>query len=180
MAEFVLYTVVFISVLCYNLYITTLFGGFGLKKYAVIALAFLLVLSLFGCADDKNSDSIVYDESDIWGITFSSENVTPSGMTLKIIQSGGEYEGQLEYGMEFSLEIRQNRNWIPVEPEKDIAWEMIAYTLPENDITRLDINWAFIYGRLPAGHYRLGKEIMDFRGTGDYDTRTYYAEFTLY
>lgn len=31
----------------------------------------------------------------------------------------------------------------------------------------------------PAGKYRIGKEIMDFRSTGDYDTNTYYANFEV-
>ena len=32
---------------------------------------------------------------------------------------------------------------------------------------------------LPAGRYRLGKSVMDFRGAGDYDQRDYYAVFSL-
>ena len=32
---------------------------------------------------------------------------------------------------------------------------------------------------LPAGRYRLGKSVMDFRSAGDYDQRDYYAVFSL-
>ena len=150
-----------------------------MKKYIALILSVLLTLTLFGCAE-KTSDTSDVFETDIWGITLSAENVTPSGMTLKIIQSGGEFKGELEYSTDFILEIRQNQEWVAVETEKNIAWESIAYSLPENQTTKRDINWNFIYGELPAGHYRLCKEFMDFKDTGKYTTRTYYAEFTLY
>ena len=42
-----------------------------------------------------------------------------------------------------------------------------------------EIDWNWLYGELPAGKYRIGKEIMDFRGTGDYDTSIYFAEFEI-
>ena len=151
-----------------------------MKKYIILILSVLLTLSLFGCAEKPTEDTSTAVETDIWGITLSTENVTPSGMTLKIIQSGGEFEGELEYGSDFTLEVRQNQEWVTVEPQKDVAWTLVAFMLPENQTTKLDINWNFIYGELPAGHYRLCKEFMDFIDTGKYTTRTYYAEFTLY
>ena len=36
-----------------------------------------------------------------------------------------------------------------------------------------------LYGELSPGSYRLGKSVMDFRGTGDYDQRDYYAAFVI-
>ena len=35
------------------------------------------------------------------------------------------------------------------------------------------------YRMLPAGSYRLGKSVMDFRDTGDYDQKDYYACFVV-
>lgn len=48
-----------------------------------------------------------------------------------------------------------------------------------NGATEWEVNWEYLYGELPAGEYRIAKKINDFRGTGDYDTYTYYAEFTI-
>lgn len=55
-----------------------------------------------------------------------------------------------------------------------------------NDMSRLifmdgtievETNWEETYGELPAGIYRIGKEVTDFRGTGDYDKEMLCAEF---
>jgi hypothetical protein len=41
------------------------------------------------------------------------------------------------------------------------------------------VSWETLYGSLPTGQYRIGKEIMDFRAGGDYDEYNYYAVFTV-
>ena len=43
---------------------------------------------------------------------------------------------------------------------------------------RWDVRWDWL-GELPAGEYRIGKKIMNFRGTGDYDEEMVYAEFAI-
>ena len=40
-------------------------------------------------------------------------------------------------------------------------------------------DWSWLHGELPAGEYRIGKEVMNFRGTGDFDEMPYYAEFVV-
>ena len=42
-----------------------------------------------------------------------------------------------------------------------------------------EMKWDAIYGELPAGEYRLGKEFMDFRKTADYDKCVRYVNFTI-
>ena len=65
-------------------------------------------------------------------------------------------------------------------PQKyDIAWTMEAWMIPKEDTISWDVNWEWLYGKLPAGEYRIGKEIMNFRGTGDYDVEMVYAEFVI-
>ena len=51
--------------------------------------------------------------------------------------------------------------------------------IEEGQTTRLETRWSALYGELAPGSYRLGKQVMDFRGTGDYDTRDYYAYFDI-
>jgi hypothetical protein len=41
------------------------------------------------------------------------------------------------------------------------------------------VDWGWLYGALPSGQYRIGKEIMNFRGAGDFDKSMAYAEFTV-
>lgn len=48
-----------------------------------------------------------------------------------------------------------------------------------NDSCEWEVNWELLYGVLAEGKYRIGKEITDFRDTGDYDSAIYYAEFEI-
>lgn len=131
---------------------------------------------------DRDPAAEVQTAENVWGIILSAEDVTPAGLKLVITQSGGEPTGELQTGIDYVLEQRSGDNWTAVESlmqESEIAWEAIAYLIPMDDTTEMDISWEWLYGTLPAGEYRLGKEIMDFRGPGDYDTQMYYVGFGI-
>lgn len=114
------------------------------------------------------------------GITLSVENVTSTGLTLVCIQSGGEPTGSLQTGSEFKLEVLENGEWMAVPYLNDnIAWTAIAHLIPMEDSISWEINWERLYGELSEGTYRIKKNIMDFRGTGDYDEEDFYVEFTI-
>ena len=63
-------------------------------------------------------------------------------------------------------------------PEKPIRQDE-AYIIKTQNLTQWDIQWSDLYGTLPQGEYRIGKEIQDFRGGSDYDEKAYYAEFVI-
>ena len=115
-----------------------------------------------------------------WGLALKAEDVTPTGLNLHLIQSGGQYTGELETGSYFWLERERGGVWTEVEPlTESLAWTMEAYRIrPEGD-TEMEVKWSALYGELPTGSYRLGKTVMDFRGTGDYDQQICYAHFTV-
>lgn len=117
---------------------------------------------------------------DTWGLVLKAEDVTPTGLNLHFLQSGGRSTGELETGGYFWLERESGGVWTEMEPlTEDLAWTMEAYLIrPEGD-TEIEVKWPALYGELPSGSYRLGKTVMDFRGTGDYDQQTYYAAFTI-
>lgn len=119
--------------------------------------------------------------NDKWGIYLSADNVTPSGMTLKIEQFGGKATGELQTGEWFKLETTVNDKWqeVNTNPLIDFAWHQTAYSIKRNDITELDVEWEWLYGKLPSGYYRLSKEITDFRKTKDYDKEIYDVYFTI-
>lgn len=98
-------------------------------------------------------------------------------------QSGGEATGELQTGSWYILEKwTQEAGWKEVQhikEDNDLQWTMEAYSIPMEDTVKWEMNWAYIYEKLSAGKYRVGKEIMDFRKTGDYDTAIYYAEFEI-
>lgn len=118
-----------------------------------------------------------------WGVTLDVEDVTPTSLTLKCTQSGGRPTGELQTGTWYVLQTwTQEYGWREVDylpHEYEIAWTQEAWIIPMNDTCEWEVNWEWLYGELPEGKYRIGKEIMDFRDAGDYDSTIYYAEFEI-
>ena len=118
-----------------------------------------------------------------WGVTLDVEDVTPTSLTLKCTQSGGRPTGELQTGTWYVLQTwTQEYGWSQVDylpHEYEIAWTQEAWIIPMNDTCEWEVNWEWLYGELPEGKYRIGKEIMDFRDAGDYDSTIYYAEFEI-
>ncbi|MGN0335789.1 MAG: immunoglobulin-like domain-containing protein [Lachnospiraceae bacterium] len=117
-----------------------------------------------------------------WGITLEVENITPTSITLKCTQHEGEPIGELQTGSWYIVESwTQENGWKEVDHilQDDIGWTEEAWMIPADSISEWEVNWEWLYGELPTGQYRIGKEITDFRATGDYDTAIYYAEFEI-
>ena len=122
---------------------------------------------------------IVPDE---WGLTLTAKDVTPTSCTIVFTQSGGNPTGELETGSPFKLEQYKNGKWTDVDElphEYDLAWTAEAWVIGENMSTEFPEKWNLLYGELPAGKYRISKEIYDWRKPGDSDRKTYYAYFKI-
>ena len=117
-----------------------------------------------------------------WGITLTAENVTSTSATIKCMQSGGDATGELQTGSWYILEKwTQETGWkeMPYIIQGEIGWTAEAWMVPKDDTCEWEVNWEWLYGTLPKGKYRIGKEIMNFRGTGDYDRVIYFTEFEI-
>lgn len=116
------------------------------------------------------------------GVRLTARDISPTGITLACSQFGGNPTGDLQTGSRFWLEVKDNSQWNTVKslsPDNQIFWTSEAWIINENDYTKWEEDWTNLYGKLPDGEYRIGKEIMDFRATGDYDEKIYYAEFEI-
>lgn len=144
-------------------------------------LLFFLVLTLL-CVTGCSKSSGGGEEVDEWGITLSAEDVTPTGMTLVCTQNGGNHTGELLTGSHYVIEQLMNGEWLPVPTAPglgDLVWTTEGWMIQFNNTTKWDVNWEFLYGELGPGTYRIQKEIMDFRGPGDFTEKPYYAEFAI-
>ncbi len=133
------------------------------------------------CTPKDQPEENVDNESE-WGVTLSAKDVTPVGLTIVCTQEGGEPTGELDTGSYYVIQKYENGEWTDVEwlpQEYDVAWTAEAWVIPMNDTVEWEVEWKWLYGELPAGKYRIGKEIMDFRGAGDFDQELHYAEFEL-
>lgn len=145
-------------------------------KYAVIhdRVSYVVVL--------MEEEWVKFEKSESWGLKLTATKVEPTGLTVEFHQSGANPEGELQTGSYYTLETLADKKWVPVETlpsVHDIAWTMEAYSIRKNDTTELEVNWTWLYGVLPEGSYRIGKEIMDFKGTGNYEIENYFAYFEI-
>lgn len=115
-----------------------------------------------------------------WGITLSAKDVTSAGLTIVCTQSGGMPTGELHSGSRFVIEKFEDEKWIRIFPkETSLLWTDEAWLITMNGSVQWEESWEYALGELSSGLYRIGKEISDFRATGDYDTAMFYAEFTI-
>ncbi len=119
------------------------------------------------------------NKDDLLGIQLSVFDVTPTGLKLVCNQSGGKPTGELTTGSKYWLDKEVNGIWEAIESIQGLAWTDEAWIINRDQNTEWTVDWEIIYGILPDGKYRIGKEVSDFRETGDYDTYIYYAEFEI-
>lgn len=143
--------------------------------------------------DDYNSymkqlarGKIIVYGGDTWGITMEACDVTPTGLTLIITQSEGNRTGETQTGSPYFIERLTDQGWERCEysdnvDKETLAWTDEAWCISEspNGICRAEEKWEWLYGKLEPGSYRIGKEIMDFRRAGEWDSKTYYAYFEI-
>lgn len=133
----------------------------------------LMDLGGFADLDNRQED---------WGITLEAENVTTSGLTIVCNQSGGENISELNTGSFYNIQKLEETGYINIEylpQEYDVAWTSEAWIIPLNNTITWDVNWEWLYGKLSIGEYRIGKEIVNFRGPGDFDKEMIYAHFEI-
>jgi hypothetical protein len=120
-----------------------------------------------------------------WGLTLSAKNVTSTGLTLVVTQSGGNPSGELMTGEPYRLITLVDDTWKVVEelPLPDgvdgRGFNSIGYLIQKGETKEFDINWDWIFGELPKGTYRLIKEFIDIRETANYDPFEYWVEFVI-
>lgn len=119
---------------------------------------------------------------DGWGVKLTAKDITPTGLTLVCTQQDGQPSGELQTGSPFYLEVLKDGEWVSAEMlplEYELAWTGEAWMIPSNETTEWTVDWSGLYGALSPGSYRISKAIMDFRQTGDYDEKNYYAGFDI-
>ena len=161
-----------------------------MKKILAVVLALVCMLSVVGCTPKTDGDTSQNprenETSDVtpnqWGIVLEVDNVTENGLTIVCNHSGGENVAELYTGSYYVIQKLEKTDWVDVEylpQEYELTWTLEARIIQKEGTTQWDVNWEGLYGELSAGEYRIGKEIMNFRGTGDFDEEMVYAGFVI-
>lgn len=130
-------------------------------------------------ANPHSQPCIPYEDE--WGLTLCIEDA-PNGVVYNFVQNGGAPTGELMYGSDYTVEKLVEGEWLPVEyiVEGNVTWTAEAYNIPMNGETeKKTVSFDALYGELSNGIYRFGKSVMDFRQSGDFDNKMYYAEFDI-
>ncbi|EHQ89045.1 immunoglobulin-like domain-containing protein [Desulfosporosinus youngiae] len=100
-----------------------------------------------------------------------------TGLTLTFANSSDK---QCIYGDYFLLEKKVNERWYQVPAIIDnYGFHSIGYDLAAGGNGEWKVDWSWLYGKPDHGEYRIVKDILDFRGTGDYEKYYLAAEFSV-
>ena len=177
-----------------------------MKKYLSIIAGITITSALFlGCSnsgnittspgtENKGKENSISQTSDTRGLkatpyekvnnfdgltmTAKKDTVSNGGLTVTF---DNKSDKTCVYGESYFLEEKINGIWyqVPITLKSDYGFNDIGYEVtPEKD-SEWKVDWKWLYGTLDAGEYRIIKDVLDFRKTGDYDTYILAAEFTI-
>ncbi|WP_261176872.1 immunoglobulin-like domain-containing protein [Anaerobacillus sp. CMMVII] len=104
--------------------------------------------------------------------------VSSTGLTVTLENNSDKH---CIYGEHFQLEKRIKGQWyqVPVALDGNYGFNDIGYELASSDVREWAVDWEWLYGSLDKGEYRMVKDILDFRNTGNYDKHYLTVEFTV-
>lgn len=118
--------------------------------------------------------------NDLDGVVMTAKEGTISSTGLTVAFENNSNK-QCIYGEYFCLEKNLNGAWyqVPVAIDGSYGFDDIGYNLDAGNDRETTVDWEWLYGSLKSGEYRLVKDVLDFRTTGEYDTYYLAAEFTV-
>ena len=88
---------------------------------------------------------------------------------------------EFTYGSDFVLYVYENDSWEVVQPIIDNwGFDDIGYIIaPQSKSDEIFIDWSWLYGELPGGDYKIHKEVLLVRSSGDFDRYLLEAGFSI-
>ena len=115
------------------------------------AIVWILMVLLCGCAKAS-----VYQPDGVPNVSMSLSNVTPTGGTVVIQDDNRE---PFVYGEWFVIEQEKGGAWYEVKTKiTDYGFNEIGWLTDERGGLTMTVDWEWLYGKLPAGHYRILKQ----------------------
>ena len=158
-------------------------------KRIVVLICVLSLMLLSGCKKSENPDSQI--EENLMPSQFESINDF-EGVSMKVIDDSASpigltvlFENDSDksciYGSYYLLEKKIADKWyeVPVVFEGDYGFDAVGFPLEPSQTSEWPVEWEWLYGILDTGDYRIVKDVLDFRGTGDFDTYYLAAEFSV-
>ena len=121
-------------------------------------IVFLLVLFILtGCGNQSTQSTQPQQSTPVENVTIQISDISPSGATVTITDTN---EKPYLYGEWYKIQKLTDGQWQDVPHVIDnYAFTAIGYIPDENGEVKFTINWEWLYGTLPAGTYRIFKEV---------------------
>ena len=120
-----------------------------MKKLTVFILIMLALLC--GCAQES-----AYQPTGAENVTMALSDVTPTGAVVTIQDSNEE---PYVYGEWYVIEREKDGLWYEAKTKiTDYGFNEIGWLVDDNGQLTMDVDWEWLYGELPAGHYRILKQ----------------------
>ena len=112
-----------------------------------------------------------------WGVSMYATEVTPTSLEYETAQSKTLPEGTLTLKNPFTIQKRENNNWVDLEPQMgdpDMADSPVPFERGRGTIV-----WDGALGSLQNGTYRLVRHVTRHFPDGTTETRPVYAIFAI-
>ncbi len=144
------------------------------KLFAIFVAAIAGLFLLSSCRTDHQREESLHgsnvNQLEGVSIALSKDTYQQAGDTFELtIRNHSEVE--MTYGAPYTLEIYDEDTWYIVEPNEEISFIMIAYTLNAGDEATEEVNLAF-YEPLKTGHYRLVRLVNEEPLTAEFEVTT--------
>ena len=128
---------------------------------------------------DKKTGTPLFRED--WGLTLEPADVSPTGLTLNITQSGGQQIGALQ-AESYTLFTEDYSTPVPELPGNvNTAQDAPIFVIAQNAQSQYTIDWTNLYGKLPKGNYVMTLHVHDIFDASqihplmeDFSDRQYY------
>ena len=120
-----------------------------MKRLTAILLVLMALLA--GCARES-----AYQPTGAANVTMAVSDVTPAGATVTIQDSNPE---PFVYGEWFVIEREKDGIWYEVKTKiTNYGFNEIGWLTDEQGGLTMTVDWEWLYGKLPGGHYRILKQ----------------------
>ena len=120
-----------------------------MKKLTAILLVLMALLA--GCARQS-----AWQPTGAANVTMTVSNVMPAGATVTIQDSNPE---PFVYGEWFVIEREKDGVWYEVKTQiTNYGFNEIGWLTDEQGGLTMTVDWEWLYGKLPSGHYRILKQ----------------------
>lgn len=129
------------------------------KTLCMIPLLLIIVSIMAGCSNTVTTAKTksAYVVTEVENVRMSISNITPTGARLTIEDTNAP---QNVYGQWFALETRSGSDWYGLQTIiENFGFNDLGYLPNENGEVTFDVDWEWLYGKLPQGTYRIIKQV---------------------